>query len=178
MPNYLGHTAINIGAGAVAAYALHFHDVLDVNSLVIAGTAFTFATLFLSPDLDLNYSNPAKNWGPLRILWWPYSLVFKHRGVSHSLLLSSFTRISYLALIICLLTYGFNSLRSWGSGVHWNEALAQSVTTTQDSVLNQLSWWHLYSTEILIMLAAIVLADLCHILADKTFSAAKTFIRA
>jgi uncharacterized metal-binding protein len=178
MPNYLAHTVINISAGAAAAYVLKTQNLIDMNSLVLSGVAFTFSTLFLSPDLDLNYSNPARNWGPLRILWWPYSLFFKHRGLSHSILFSSFTRLSYFALILCLCTYGFYSATSWASGVHLNQALIDSASYTQNSILSHFSWRHHYSKELIIILIAIFSADIFHILADKSFSAAKAFIRA
>ena len=178
MPNYIAHTVINMSAGAAAAYVLKTQSLIDTNSLVLSGAAFTFATLFLSPDLDLNYSNPARNWGPLRILWWPYSLFFKHRGLSHSIVFSSFTRLSYLALILCLCTYGFFSATSWASGVHLNQALIDSASYTQNSILSHFSWRNRYSRELIIILTAIFSADICHILADKTFSAAKAFIRA
>lgn len=178
MPNYIAHTVINMSAGAAAAYFLKTQSLIGMNSLILSGFAFTFATLFLSPDLDLNYSNPARNWGPLRILWWPYSLFFKHRGLSHSILFSSITRLSYLALVLCLCTIGLYSANSWAAGAHWNNALIVSASYTQNSVLSHFSWMLQYSKELIAILAAIFSADFCHILADKIFSATKAFFRA
>ena len=74
---------------------------------VSAGLAFLVGGLWLSPDLDTR-SNPTRRWGPLRLLWWPYRRLLRHRSlVSHSPLLGTAGRLLYLAVtvaVICLLT--------------------------------------------------------------------------
>lgn len=67
--------------------------------LVIFTLSYVGASLFLSPDLDLEKSDPARRWGALRVLWTPYSRVFKHRGLSHSILFGPLTRVLYLAAL-------------------------------------------------------------------------------
>ena len=67
--------------------------------LVIFTLSYVAASLFLSPDLDLERSDTARRWGALRILWIPYSKVFKHRGLSHSILFGPLTRVLYLAAL-------------------------------------------------------------------------------
>ena len=57
-------------------------NYLDIYTILSFSMAYIFATLFLSPDLDIS-SKPYKRWGVLRILWWPYKELFKHRGLSH-----------------------------------------------------------------------------------------------
>jgi len=178
MPNYIAHTVINLSAGATAAYFLKTENIIDLNTILLAGATFIFATLFLSPDLDLNYSNSARNWGPLRILWWPYSRIFKHRGLSHSILFSSFTRLAYLALILCLVTYSFHLVSFLASGLRWEAALAESVSYTKNLISSHLDLSKHYLKEIMTILLGIFSADICHILADKIFSAVKVFIRA
>jgi len=64
--------------------------------------SYTCASLLLSPDLDLARSAPARRWGALRILWTPYALLFRHRGLSHSLLLGPLTRLLYLGALAAL----------------------------------------------------------------------------
>ena len=64
--------------------------------------SYTCASLLLSPDLDLARSAPARRWGALRILWTPYALLFRHRGLSHSLLLGPLTRLLYLGGLAAL----------------------------------------------------------------------------
>jgi uncharacterized metal-binding protein len=64
---------------------------------VCAGLGFLLGGLLLSPDLDTR-SNPTRRWGPLRLLWWPYRRCLSHRSlVSHSPLLGTAGRLTYLA---------------------------------------------------------------------------------
>lgn len=71
--------------------------------LVVFSLAYVAASLFLSPDLDLARSGPNRRWGGLRWLWFPYAWLFRHRGLSHSLLFGPLTRLCYLALLALLL---------------------------------------------------------------------------
>ena len=70
-------------------------------SLTIFSLSYVGASLFLSPDLDLARSDPSRRWGPLRFLWAPYAALFRHRGISHSLL-GPLTRLLYLAALSSL----------------------------------------------------------------------------
>lgn len=67
--------------------------------LVAFTLSYLGASLLLSPDLDLAGSAPARRWGPLRFLWRPYVWIFRHRGLSHSILLGPLTRLLYLGLL-------------------------------------------------------------------------------
>jgi uncharacterized metal-binding protein len=70
------------------------------------GTAFLLGGLWLSPDLDTR-SNPTRRWGVLRLLWWPYRRLLRHRSLlSHGPLLGTAGRLLYLAALLsglCLL---------------------------------------------------------------------------
>jgi uncharacterized metal-binding protein len=69
-----------------------------------AGLAFLLGGLWLSPDLD-THSNPSRRWGPLRLLWWPYRRLLRHRCLlSHGPLLGSAGRLAYLALLTLALS--------------------------------------------------------------------------
>lgn len=87
----------------------------DREGLVAFALSYTVGSLFLSPDLDLARSDPVHRWGPLRFLWLPYSAVFRHRGLSHSLILGPVTRLLYLALVAFLLFLPVHLL----AGVPW-----------------------------------------------------------
>lgn len=63
------------------------------------GGAYLLSSLLLSPDLDLRHNSARNNWGVLGFVWIPYTKIFKHRGVSHSLIFGMLTRLAYLSLI-------------------------------------------------------------------------------
>lgn len=68
----------------------------------VAGLSFLLGGLLLSPDLDTR-SNPTRRWGPLRLLWWPYRRLLRHRSLlSHSPLLGTSGRLAYLAALLLL----------------------------------------------------------------------------
>jgi uncharacterized metal-binding protein len=75
-----------------------------ITGVACGGLAFLLGGLWLSPDLDTR-SNPTRRWGPLRLLWWPYRRLLRHRSLlSHSPLLGTAGRLIYLAgliIIIC-----------------------------------------------------------------------------
>ena len=80
--------------------------------VVAGGLAFLIGGLWLSPDLDTR-SNPSHRWGPLRLLWWPYRGLLRHRSLlSHSPFLGSAGRVVYLASLISLLSW---LLQPWGA---------------------------------------------------------------
>ena len=70
-----------------------------------AGLAFLVGGLWLSPDLDTR-SNPSRRWGPLRILWWPYRRLLRHRSlISHSPLIGTTGRLAYLGCVVGLVSW-------------------------------------------------------------------------
>jgi len=97
------HLAIEAGLLAVcvaAGAACVRRDLLASESLIAFAGGFAFSMLFLSPDLDLARSRPAKQWGVLSILWWPYARLFRHRGLSHHIVWGPLTRLVYLGALI------------------------------------------------------------------------------
>lgn len=77
------------------------------NEIVAFVFAYGFSALFLSPDLDLRTSRPYLRWGLLRFLWAPYALVFRHRKLSHHLLLGPLSRIAYLSMLVLGSTFAY-----------------------------------------------------------------------
>ncbi|MEB3200156.1 MAG: DUF2227 family putative metal-binding protein [Synechococcaceae cyanobacterium] len=70
---------------------------------LMTSLAFLVGGLWLSPDLDTG-SNAWRRWGPLRPLWWPYRRLLRHRSLlSHSPVLGSAGRLTYLLAWLLLL---------------------------------------------------------------------------
>lgn len=61
-----------------------------------------FSTLLFSPDTDFM---PKKRAGFLRFFLYPYSLIFKHRGLSHHWLWGTLTRLIYGLVVFVFLIY-------------------------------------------------------------------------
>jgi len=98
---------------------------IEDQHLLVFALSYTLASIMLSPDLDLGGASVSRRWGPLRALWIPYTLMFRHRGLSHSLLWGPLTRVGYLAVL---------AAAGWLAFVHvWGIALgtpALSPVTT------------------------------------------------
>lgn len=113
MANYKTHSALNILLFlplAVAGDYFFFHPS-HLQLGVFAG-AFLYGTLFMSPDLDL--AHQIKLFSLRGVLTFPfrmYSRVFSHRGISHSLLFGTCTRLVWLGLLgllVMFVVYSFN----------------------------------------------------------------------
>ena len=88
--------------------------------LIFVG-AYLFSTFLLSPDLDLGRSDPTYNWGIFRLIWLPYSSLFKHRGLSHNPFLGPLTQILYLLAVLYVVLALVNALFEMG----WKMSLAR-----------------------------------------------------
>jgi len=85
---------------------------LGQTGIAAGALAFLIGGLWLSPDLDTR-SNPSRRWGPLRLFWWPYRRLLRHRSLlSHSPFLGSAGRLLYLATLIAGLALLF---QPWGA---------------------------------------------------------------
>ncbi|WP_370576120.1 metal-binding protein [Methanomethylovorans sp.] len=122
MPSGKTHEKINITVLVVILTGLYYLSTrqetaivfryLDIYKILTFSVSYLFATFFLSPDLDTK-SRPYKRWKMLRILWWPYRIIFKHRGFSHNMFLGPLTILLNLALItFALLLFTGIELRS------------------------------------------------------------------
>ena len=115
--------------------------------------AYLFSSLLLSPDMDLARSNPQNRWGILRVLWWPYARLFRHRGWSHNPLLGPLSRVLYLGVIVALLWTGLH---------YW---LSVEMVELGDLV----KWWKRQLEEewLWALIAGLLLPNELHILADR-----------
>jgi uncharacterized metal-binding protein len=112
MPGGKTHDMINIAVLIVVLAVLSYLTMwnvnemavkyLDIYTIAVFSLSYLFATFFLSPDLDIE-SKPYKRWKMFRILWWPYKVIFKHRGFSHNPIIGPLSIVINLALIVALL---------------------------------------------------------------------------
>lgn len=169
MPNFRAHTVINLLSAAGMSYAAVTRYGIDPQRVAISAAAFTVATFFLSPDLDLKHSSPTRNWGFFRWFWRPYQLFFKHRGLSHSLIFSSLTRLGYL---LGVATLGLIGLQVWIDPSP--AAIAEQASILPGPASAVLS---AHGVTLATASVGIALSDTCHIVADRFFSALRALTK-
>lgn len=82
MPNHNTHEAFNIAVLIIVV--LYFYSWCDYTAFILLFTVgFLLCTFFITPDLDTD-SRVYHRWKWLRLLWWPYKHMIKHRGISHN----------------------------------------------------------------------------------------------
>lgn len=160
------HDKINLGTGAILTGCLiGLERSFPVVISFVAG--WLFATLVFSPDTDVM---PKKRTGVLQFLLYPYSILFKHRGVSHMILVGTLIRILYGVIIFGLMLFVLN-----GMGY-----VSFSASDFFSFVLKFVSNfdYHLIEYKIFVWLfVGMVGADLCHILFDKLTSFVRKILR-
>ncbi|HEV3269026.1 MAG TPA: DUF2227 family putative metal-binding protein [Candidatus Rhabdochlamydia sp.] len=144
MANYKIHTGFNLFLMLPILIGLGYYFLQPSEKALIIFTAtFIYATLFMSPDLDLVHKIKLFSLrGLLTLPFRGYSKIFKHRGISHSLLLGSFTRIIWLSSLLFLFSFSFS----------FSE--------------NLLSFYKHFKTYFIYALIGICLADWSHLLLD------------
>lgn len=114
-----GKTHLRIELLLLPAWVALFYFLIDTSwqaGALFAG-AYLFSSLLLSPDLDLRHNRSRRRWGLLGFIWIPYTKIFKHRGVSHSLLFGTLTRLGYLGVLALLIALGLGYFRVWSVSV-------------------------------------------------------------
>ena len=111
MPSGRTHDAITILLAVptcAAAWGLTGSVLLALTTTV----AMLFGGLMFGPDLDI-LSRQYTRWGPLRCLWWPYRVVFRHRSRwSHGIIFGTLIRVVYFALVLTLVACAAIYLRA------------------------------------------------------------------
>lgn len=172
IPNYSAHTFTNLAISLPLIYYGYFHQRLFPSDFVNAAClSFAVATLLFSPDLDLGHSIPTKNWGILSGIWWGYPKFFRHRGASHSFLLSSLTKIFYLLLVTLL----FGVLSVLSVQLFFHHFRVETALDRSFFIFNELKGeitpWILENKKYgLPILFGLILSDWVHILTDKLVS--------
>jgi uncharacterized metal-binding protein len=149
MSNYKTHTALNLLLFLPLSLFLLYlcFSPTRLHYLLFAGS-FAYGTLFMSPDLDL--ANRIKLFSVRGLLTLPfrsYALVFKHRGISHSLIFGTLTRVGWLFLHLLIILFLFFEFSS-----------------PIDSFFAYLKG---YKGDIAYALAGLFIADSAHVLLDK-----------
>jgi len=150
------------------------HDVVNLIALPVFfyympkefyipfGLGYLIGTFFLSPDIDLPNSKPAKRWSLLRCVWFPYQSFSKHRGVSHLPVIGSLLRLVYITAVVLFLYFFLIGVLSVV-----DKGLSLFLSSFNPfEFLNSL----FRREESLYFVAGIICADIVHILLDGVSS--------
>ena len=78
---------------------LAFHHDISIKHYILFNIIFILTSYYISPDLDIN-SSVYNRWGLLKLVWWPYREIMKHRKKSHSIIWGPVSILTYLTLLI------------------------------------------------------------------------------
>ncbi|MDN3509544.1 MAG: DUF2227 family putative metal-binding protein [Candidatus Neptunochlamydia sp.] len=149
MAMYKRHAKFNIFIALPILLGVMYYFLHPVRGLMLTFSgAFVYSTLFMNPDLDL--ANQIRVFSIRGFLTFPfrsYAKFFSHRGLSHNVVLGSFTRIAWL------MGWGFLSFLVFYKTLPSKEGL--------------LSLYEHYQPFILYGLAGVCLADWGHLLLDR-----------
>ena len=150
MALYKTHATFNlIVALPLLTWAAIYFLNPTLGQLLVFAVAFIYATLFMNPDLDLaNKIKLISFRGLLTLPFRGYSRLFRHRGLSHSLLFGTLTRILWLGALFYLILL-----------------LIGREFPDRTAVLTALK-----DHRFLFGLTGIALADFCHLLLDIKLS--------
>lgn len=153
MPGFTGHTVANgiVLAGTTVVMASQGWSMQDI---IAVDAGILVSTLILSPDMDLFTSRSMDDWGLLRIFWWPYAKLVKHRDRLHIPVLGTTVRWLYTLGLIGLIVLLF---RFWFSRIGLQVDLSFAGDT--DDVIYNL----LYVVDVYI---GAVIADAVHYILD------------
>ncbi|MFZ0564628.1 MAG: DUF2227 family putative metal-binding protein [Chlamydiales bacterium] len=107
MANYRTHTAFNVIITLpLLCGALYFFLSPKLFLFLTFVGAYLYTTFFMNPDLDIAHKiKPFSLRGILALPFRGYAKLFKHRGISHSFLFGSLTRVIWLTALLFLLFY-------------------------------------------------------------------------
>ena len=98
MPSFVNHRRFNYIVFIVLSLILYKFDMFNWIIMATIAIGVLIGTEFITPDLD-TVSTVS---GRMGVLWWPYRLFRKHRGISHSIVLGFIERITYLFVLISI----------------------------------------------------------------------------
>ncbi len=156
MSNGKTHDRFSLGVGSVSIITLFLWGVAPLYILSFF-VGWLFATLIFSPDTDIL---PRKNLKIIKLLLFPYSIFFKHRGLSHGIITGTISRLIYLMIVFTIIIFITHKMGYLNFGVESFLTYTHSYISNFD--LSQPAYR--YPTWFLI---GHFLADLCHILLDR-----------
>lgn len=153
MPQGKVHLRVNLILALPLGTALfYFACHPSKQALTIFTLTLIYNILVFNPDIDMaRYVKPLSFKGVFYFPFIPYSWIFKHRGISHSIILGTASRIAYLIVLIWTANYLVNGE---------NLTIFQNVNIYG----NVISLW---PTSIL----ALYYGDLWHIVLDRYWKA-------
>lgn len=154
------HRRFNFLLSPVYLFIVGLFTYFDWEALGCFGIGYLLGTTILTPDVDLG---PNRFAGLSKLFLYPYSLIFKHRGVSHSIFLGTLTRVLYALLISWIVLY-------IGSLLFTREQMGLApLAYIKQFILdyNYRVWWHKWLTWLYI---GLFMADLSHIFIDSCSS--------
>ncbi|MBF0313212.1 MAG: DUF2227 family putative metal-binding protein [Oligoflexia bacterium] len=149
MPNRKTHIKINLILALPLGLALFYYAFKPVPLLLLLVflLSFLYNTFVFNPDLDLaRYVRPLSLKGLLIFPFIPYSWFFRHRGLSHSLLWGTSTRVLYLMLVMFVI-YGMWCFLTGAKG-DWSYILGMLETKKEIFITVAAAWvygdiWHI-----------------------------------
>ena len=149
MAQYKTHSFVNIIiALPLFLWGIFYTYKPNYEIMIIFSICFIYSTLYMSPDVDI--SNKIKLFSIRGLLTLPfrfYSLIFKHSGIFHSFFLGTITRVLWLSSFFYIFLFFLN----------------------KPFINNNQLFTLLKGDYFLYGFAAIVLADLCHLILDFKF---------
>jgi uncharacterized metal-binding protein len=106
MSGFVGHTTTN-AVVAVGTTAFMWWQGWSVGDIVAVDAGIAISSLILSPDMDLFTSRSMEDWGIMRLFWWPYAKIVKHRDRLHTPILGTSVRWVYTLVILGILILPF-----------------------------------------------------------------------
>ena len=154
MPSGKTHDFITLLLAA-PTFALAWGMTRSLALAAVVTAATLFGGLMFGPDLDIQ-SRQYTRWGPLRFIWWPYKVVFRHRSrLTHGIILGTLIRVLYFAGMLALLLAAafylymtcavgrppdpsefLAACRGFEAGLRWHGALKQLALATFAGL-----WW-------------------------------------
>jgi uncharacterized metal-binding protein len=160
---YKEHCISNLIVGTLLVTVLASYEIPTTLRLIFA-SSFVLATFLLSPDLDLFHSSPSKNWGYMKAIWWPYSKIFKHRGLSHTPILGTWTRLGYIFAVFFLIFLAYDIF------THKNVDLSNLQMMASQRFEHTESYFEENRTVFISAFAGITASDFTHLVVDKISS--------
>lgn len=167
--NYLGHSVFNCVTIAGTAYVARMFAIAEpvfITTFLVSGI---FATFFLSPDLDLSYSVPSSNCGLFKVVWVPYQLVSKHRGLSHNIFFCSISRVVYLLALALIVLLAWNLVPMFIKGVSHATAISSAENIIGTAFCYSWQKVSAYKGYFIAVGSGIIFSDACHIFIDRIF---------
>lgn len=148
------HDIVNLITFGPIVYYLQPVDFVSFTAGYIVGT------FFLSPDNDIYHSSQNKRWRFLKFIWYPYTKIFKHRGVSHIPFYGMITKLLYLSFVFTIFLFLIK--------IFFKYALNYDEINLKFSLLELITQPYLT-----LFLAGLFLSELMHIFTDMIYSVFK-----